>query len=152
MDSYDKFRPWTNIESCECDVVSSLLLVDLLTDNPIHCGSCRREVDPERISLTSDETEAIARWFSAHSSLYRLWLDSGEYENYAKERLLDPNGQINVAGRQIAHELSARIPTQMWFFFDTEDGEPTSCPVCGEALNKNVTWGVGQCKSCFIHI
>ena len=152
MDSYDKLRPWTDIESCECDTISSLLLVDSLTDNPIHCGSCGREVDPERISLTTDETESIARWFSASSALYRLWLDSGEYENYAKERLLDPNGQITVAGRQIAHVLSAKIPTQMWFFYDTEDGEPATCPGCGKTLDTNVNWGTGQCKTCYIHI
>jgi len=152
MNSYDKLRPWTDIESCECETVIALLLVDLLTDNPIHCDVCRREVDPERISLTTDETESIARWFSASSALYRLWLHSGEYENYAKERLLDPNGDINAEGRRIARELSAKIPTQMWYFHDTDDGEPTSCPVCCNTLDTDVKWGSGQCSACHIHI
>jgi hypothetical protein len=152
MNSYDKLRPWTDIESCECDAVSSLLLVDMLTDNPIHCGTCRREVDPERIALNANETDAIARWFSASSALYRLWLHSGEYEDYAKQRLLDPNGQINVSGRQIARELSSKIPAQMWYFHDTDDGEPTNCPVCLETLDTDVKWGIGQCTNCFIHI
>ena len=152
MNSYDKLRPWTDIESCECDAVSSLLLVDLLSDNPIHCGTCRREVDPERIALTTDETEAIARWYSASRALYWLWLDSGEYEDYAKQRLLDPNGQINVTGRKIARELSSKIPTQMWYFQDPDDGETTTCPVCCETLDADVKWGTGQCKNCFIHI
>jgi len=102
MDSYDKLRPWTQIESCECADVNGLLLVDLLTDNPIHCDNCRREVDPERINLTTDETESIDRWFSAASALYRLWLHSGEYEMYAKQRLLDPIGETNSDGRDIA--------------------------------------------------
>lgn len=114
--SYDKLRPFTEIEACECKTVSGLLLVDLLTNNPIHCAVCRREVDPERISLSSDETEAIASWFSASNALYRLWLHSGEYENYAKGRLLDPNGQINTTGIEIARSLSAKLPTQLWFF------------------------------------
>ncbi len=152
MNSYDKLRPWTDIESCECETISSLVLVDMLTDNPIHCGFCRCEVDPERIELTTDETESIADWFSASNALYRLWLHSGEYENYAKERLLDPNGQVNIEGRQIAREISARIPTQMWFFHDTDDGEPTKCPVCCNALDTNVKWGAGQCQTCHIHI
>ena len=150
--SYDKLLPMTEIESCQCETVSGLLLVDLLTDNPIHCAVCRRGVDPEQISLSSDEAEAIASWFSASSALYRLWLHSGEYENYAKERLLDPNGQINRVGREIARSLSAKIPTQMWYFHDTDDGEPSNCPVCSNPLDVSVKWGTGQCLGCFIHI
>ncbi len=152
MNSYDKLRPWTDIESCECETVSALLLVDLLTDNPIHCGVCRREVDPERIFLTTDETESIAGWFSASNALYRLWLHSGEYEHYAKDRLADPKGQVNVEGRRIALELSAKIPTQMWFFHDTDDSEPTTCPVCSNPLDTDVKWGTGQCRRCHIRI
>jgi hypothetical protein len=152
MNSYDKLRPGTDIESCECTDVKGLFLVDLLSDNPIHCDVCRREVDPERIGLTTDETEAIARWFSAASALYRLWLHSGEYEAYAKERLLDPRGEINVEGRNIAQALTVTIPTQLWFFHDTDDGEPTACPVCCNPLDTAVKWGTGQCEACRIHI
>jgi hypothetical protein len=152
MNSYDKLRPWTDIESCDCETVTSLVLVDLLTDNPLHCGVCRGEVDPERILLTAEETESIAHWFSASNALYRLWLHSGEYESYAKERLRDPNGQINREGREIARELSVKIPTQTWHFHDADDGEPTTCPVCRRALDIDVQWGTGQCKACHIRI
>jgi muconolactone delta-isomerase len=152
MNAYDKLRPWTAIERCECASLESLVLVDLLTDNPIHCGACRREIDPERLQLTTEETEAIARWLSAASALYRLWLDSGEYENYAKARLSDPNGQVNVDGLTIARALSSKWPTRIWFFHDTEDGEPTHCPVCGRPLDKGVTWGIGCCDRCCLRI
>jgi len=74
----------------------------------------RQEVDPERINVSVKETEAIAKWFSSASALYMLWLNSGEYEEYAKARLLNPNGQINKEGRKIAKDLSKRIPTQLW--------------------------------------
>lgn len=152
MNSYDKLRPWTEIEACECAEVRGLFLIDMLTDNPIHCAHCRREVDPERISLSMEETEAIARWFSTASALYRLWLHSGEYEKYAKARLLDPLGEINTEGRKIAQDLSRKIPTQIWFFHDTDDGEPIECPVCGKQLDFDVKWGTGQCENCYIHI
>jgi hypothetical protein len=138
MDAYQRLRPWTAIEACECSGVESLLLVDLLTDNPLHCGFCRKEVDPERLQLTIEETEGFAHWFSAASALYRLWLDSGEYEGYAKERLLDPKGQVNVKGLELAKVLSAKIPTKHWFFSDPDDGEPADCRVCGSKLNTNV--------------
>lgn len=152
MDAYQRLRPWTAIEACECSRVESLLLVDLLTDNPLHCGSCRREVDPERLRLSAKETDEIASWFSTESALYRLWLDSGEYEGYAKSRLLDPKGQVNVRGLEIATALSSKIPTKLWFFSDADDGEPSTCPICGAELDTNVKWGTGCCEPCKIQI
>ncbi|MFN0108653.1 MAG: hypothetical protein ACKVZH_07340 [Blastocatellia bacterium] len=151
-DAYQKLRPWTEIEHCECVSIESLLLVDLLTDNPIHCGQCRNEIDPERLSLAVEEAESLARWFSAAGALYRLWLDSGEYEQYAKARLLDPQGQINVDGRSIASKLSLKWPTRLWFFYDTDDGEPTTCPVCQNPLDEAVKWGTGFCQQCLIQL
>ena len=152
MDSYHKLRPLTEIESCECASVEGLFLVDILSDNPLHCDSCRQEVDPERLQLTIEETDSIANWFMAASALYRLWLHSGEYEDYAKARLLDPKGQTNRDGLEVARTLSLKIPTRLWFFSDVEDGEPTHCPVCCSPLNTDVKWGKGMCDSCRIQV
>lgn len=151
-EAYQRLRPQTDIESCACPSVDSLLLVDLLTDNPIHCGFCRKEVDPERLQLEVAEVHEIAHWFSAASALYRLWLDSGEYEQYAKARLIDPNGQINVVGREIARKLSEKCPTRLWFFSDSDDGDPTHCPICNRPLDEDVKWGTGCCQQCLIQI
>lgn len=152
MNAYDKLRPRTTIERCECASVQGLFLVDLLTDNPLHCDYCRKEVDPERLQLTVEETESVAQWFSAASALYRLWLHSGEYEEYAKARLLDPNGQVNREGLEVARMLSARNPTLLWFFHDTDDGEPTHCPFCHNLLDTEVRWGAGKCVSCCVQM
>ncbi len=152
MDAYNKLRPWTDIEACEFASVEGLLLVDLLTDNPVHCDSCRKEVDPERLQLTTEETEAIARWYSAAGALYRLWLDSGEYEEYAKACLLDPNGQVNRDGLEVVGSLSARMPTRLWYFRDTDDGEVMSCPVCEGELDTEVKRGMGKCLKCPIQL
>src|SRR5687767_12399352 len=145
MSTYAQLRPWTEIEACECVSVNGLFLVDLLSDNPLHCDFCRKEVDPERLKLTVEETESVAGWFAAANALYRLWLDSGEYEEYAKARLLDPNGQATRDGLQLARTLSAKVPTRLWLFYDTDDGEPTHCPLCGCALDTDVKWGAGRC-------
>ncbi len=152
MDVYDKLRPWTKIEACECASVNGLLLVDCLTDNPLHCDFCRKEVDPERLQLTEKETESVASWFSVARALYRLWLNSGEYESYAKACLLDPNGQVNRDGLKAARTLSAKIPTRLWFFSDTDNGEPTHCPICLNELDADVKWGTGTCNSCGIQL
>ena len=152
MDVYNKLRPWTELEACECASVEGLFLVDLLTDHPLHCDFCRKEVDTERLNLTVEETEAVARWFSVVSALYRLWLDSGEYEEYAKARLLDPNGQVNRDGLEVARALSARIPTRLWFFHDMDDGEPANCSVSRSELDTDVKWGTGRCPKFPIHL
>jgi hypothetical protein len=99
-----------------------------------------------------EETESVARWFSTASALYRLWLDSGEYEEYAKGRMLDAKSQVNRDGLAVAAMLSSRIPTRLWFFSDTDDGVPTECPFCGNPLNTDVKWGSGICASCRIQI
>lgn len=152
IESYKKLRPWTEIESCECATVKGLFLVDIFSDNPLHCDFCRKEVDPERIDLTAEETDEVASWFGQARALYALWLNSGEYEDYAKSRLLDPEGQVNRDGRSVAKLLSKKIPTRVWLFRDTDDGEPTNCPVCGEPLDLDVKWGIGKCETCRVQI
>jgi hypothetical protein len=104
------------------------------------------------LALTASEVETVARWFSVAQALYLLWLDSGEYETYAKSRLVDPRGQVNLDGIEVARMLSSRIETRLWIFHDTDDGKPTQCPICGEDLDTNVRWGSGRCPRCPIQI
>ena len=151
MNAYDKLRPYT-IEACECNSVSGLFLIDLFTNNPLHCEVCRKEVDPERLKLSTQETEAVAGWYAVASSLYRLWLDSGEYEDYAKSCLVDPNGQVTRDGLKLAEALSDILPTKLWLFSDSDDGTPTHCPICGSELDTNVRWGTGACSKCRVQM
>lgn len=126
-------------------------MVNLLTDNPLHCIRCRKELEPERLHLTEDEIREVAGWNTIANALYLLWLDSTDYEAYAKEKLLDPNGQINRRGIAAARQLSSKVPTWYWFFHDTEDGVPQICPVCHEPLDANVSWAEGRCIPCMIY-
>jgi hypothetical protein len=150
MDAYSKLRPYTEIERCECDAVSGLLLVHLLTDNPIHCATCKNEVDPERLGLVASEVDEIASCFSVYGALYALWLDSGDYEAFAKEKLLDPKGQVNRAGMAVAERMSRKWPTYYWWFHDSDDGDPDRCPSCGVTLDTDVRWGTGKCDRCHV--
>jgi hypothetical protein len=152
METSHNSQPPGKLDRCACAELKSLVLVDLFASNPIHCGSCRGEVDPERLHLTEEETQAIAGWFSVASALNRLWLDSRQYEEYAKTQLSDPKGQVNVEGLQIARALSSKWPTRLWYFHDSDDEEPTQCPVCGGPLDRRVTWGTGCCERCFVQI
>jgi len=146
---YAKLRPETEIEQCDCATISEIYLVYTLTRNPIHCAECRGPIDPERLQLSAKEVGSIAQCFSVYDALYDLWLDSGEYEAYAKEKLLDPLGQVNQAGLALAEALSDSYPTYYWWFHDAgADGEPTQCPACHGALDRSVRWAAGKCEAC----
>jgi hypothetical protein len=150
MDAYAKLRPSTDIERCECADVSGLLLVYLFAPNPIHCATCRKEIDPERLGLSASEVDEIASCFGVYRSLYTLWLDSREYEAYAKQKLIDPNGQVNQKGMAVAQRLSKKWPSYYWWFYDTDDGTPERCPSCSGPLDQSVRWGIGKCDRCYV--
>jgi hypothetical protein len=66
--------------------------------NPIHCLDWNLEVPPERLSLTADLAEEIASWDWEHGAIETLELASGEYEEWARLRLLDPASPTNAEG------------------------------------------------------
>lgn len=152
IDYYEKLRPFTEFESCECENITALVLVYLFTDNPINCFKCRKEIDPEKLKLTAKQVDSIHNCFSVYGSLYRLWIDSGEYEEWAKNKLQDQKSQVNIDGMLIVKELSEILPTYYWWFWDTDDGEPKNCPNCNASLNEDVHWGTGKCDKCKIII
>ena len=113
-----------------------MLLVSLLTPNPVHCLDCKAEIDPASIAINSHLSEAIANWRDIHDALYRLWLDSGQYEQWAKQQLLDPAGQINTRGLALRAKLHSIAPTHYWWFWDAEEPEPDLCPACSAPLGQ----------------
>lgn len=148
MNSYDRLRPFTEIKACQCEEITGLLLVYILTDNPIHCIKCKKEIDPERLKLSPKLVDKIAECFQVNRSLYQLWLDSGEYEIWAKQKLLAPTSQVNYQGMAIAKELSDQWPTYYWWFHDEEDDAATVCPNCEEKLDEEVIFEKRKCDQC----
>ncbi len=148
MNSYEKLRPQEHAELCDCKSIEGLLLVYTLGCNPIHCEACKGVVDPERIDLSQIQAESIFAWQRAFGSLYNLWLDSGEYESWAKAKMLDPNGQVNLLGVALAAELSRQLPTRYWWFHDEEESLPSACPSCGSTLSPSNQHGHLRCSQC----
>ncbi len=152
MDKYAKLRPCSDQETCECKEISGIFLLDILSENPLYCSDCRKEIEPARLDLDAELIDKIANWLSAFDALYKLWLDSGEYEVWAKEKLLDKKGQVNQDGMFLARKLSEKYPTSYWWFWDTDDGEPEFCPNCDCNLQDDFRWGTGNCRKCKIMI
>jgi hypothetical protein len=118
LDPYWKLRPappTPDEEICHCAPCKQLMLRDSLGDNPLYCVACNGEVAPERIGFDDRLAEDIARWRSVHGALFLLWLDSGEYETWAVERLRDPNGSVNVEGRNIVRRLNEYVRAYYWW-------------------------------------
>jgi len=66
-----------------------------------------------------------------------LWLDSDQYEDWARAQLQDPHGQVNIVGLAIVEELNRYHRTYYWWFQDnTADGftSISACPRCGGTL------------------
>jgi hypothetical protein len=131
------------------------MLRDALSANPIYCVVCNGEVFPERIGFDWRLAEDVARWRSVYRSLYSLWLDSGEYETWAAEKLSDPNGQVNVAGRRVVEALNQFIRAYCWWFENTDrdDYVPAiRCPICGKSLAEVEGREYRKCESCSLMV
>jgi hypothetical protein len=157
-DPYWKLRPSPSTpkdEICRCDPCGQLMLRDSLGHNPLYCVACNGEVAPERIRFGDRLAEDIACWRSVHRSLYLLWLDSSEYEIWAAGKLRDPNGSVNLNGRNIVQRLNEFIPSYYWWFNDTGVDDyvpPEHCPVCAADLVDLADRDFQKCDNCSILI
>jgi hypothetical protein len=112
-DPYWKLRPeWATPEDeiCQCVDQPPIVLQEHLSSLPLACLKCNGEVPPERLGFDAKLAERIAFWRNLHRALYTLWLDSGDYEDWGRAQLEDPEGQVNRSGIEIVKELNAPPP------------------------------------------
>ena len=150
MDSYERLRPYTDDSACDCTSIDRLLLADILTSNPVRCFKCKGYVDPKRIAMTEGQVEAVASWERVFGALYQLWLDSGEYEVWAKQQLLRSDGRVNVLGMAARASLAESFPTFYWWFHESDDPVPKSCPWCSGQVVAAERHGTIQCNKCWV--
>ena len=156
VDPYWQLRPaapTSDDEVCRCPAGTEVMLRDGLSDNPLFCVACNGEVPPERLGFDARFAEEIANWLSVYESLYRLWLDSGEYETWAAIRLSDPQSQVNRTGREIVARLNELGRAYYWWFVDTNDAtveKPILCPVCSIQLTEYEGRDLRVCAACRI--
>jgi hypothetical protein len=151
-DPYVRLRPYTATpgeERCGCRLVTTAYLAHVLTENPIHCASCRGVLAPERIGFDAPTAELIARWNTVYGAVYELWLDCGKYEVWAESQLLLPGSHVNETGLHARERLSRYIPCRyLWFW---QEKRPVQCPVCGLSLTD--TEGAHLvCTACAVYV
>ncbi len=136
-DKYRKLKPWPATspdERCSCSKVEHIYLAHKLVPNPFYCLICNGEIAPESLPLNETIIDAVASWNSVFGSLYALWLDSGEYEQWAEQQLLNPTGQVNEVGLSICHNMSNSIDVYYLWFYPSQENRPVNCPRCSVAL------------------
>jgi len=139
-DPYLKLRPLPPThedEICACTSVTPVLLQPHLSSNPLSCARCNLEVPPDRIGFDGALADELAYWRQFHDCFYFLWLDSGEFEVWAKTHLSDPSSVVNSLGLDLASRVSNFRRCYLWWFQDegADDWVPASkCPRCAEVL------------------
>jgi predicted nucleic acid-binding Zn ribbon protein len=139
-DRYFKLKPPEGTpadEVCHCLDAPPIKLMCAITYNPVYCMNCNSEVPPEELAMSEQLAQSIAQWRQVYDALDMLWLDSGDYEDWAKSQLLDVTGQVNILGRQCQTELNKIRRCYYTLFKDTGDSESETapnCPVCQQQL------------------
>jgi len=150
MSEYEKLRPWTQLDYCNCQSIERVLLVYKLHDNPLHCCECGGVIDPATLQLSEELVLDIARWHRAFGAIYDLWVDAGEYEAWAKQQLENKDGEINQKAIAIAKKLNEIIPTWYMWWQDPDEEEHLSCPNCDGPIDFDSPIGTGSCDACCI--
>ncbi len=155
-DPYWRLRPPPPTPSddiCSCSGSPPIMLQAHLSSNPISCITCNLEVPPERIGFSEPLCEWLAYWQQFHDCFFLLWLDSGEFESWAKAQLEDPESPVNKQGLELVSDLNSLRRAYYWLFQDTDvkDFQPLSrCPVCQGELSEQ--HGRNTCEQCSIVI
>jgi hypothetical protein len=142
VNPYERLRPPlppAPDELCTCPAGTPLKLMSTggLGFNPIHCLECNLEVSPERLGLDRDLADAIADWLRTYGAIDALELQSGDYEQWARTELLNPDSSPNQEGLELVRRLNELVRTYFWVWQPQSDEywqPPASCPVCGGVL------------------
>ena len=149
-DIYSALGPidYTSEDMCCCSSVGSIVLQDSFTQNPLYCGNCFGEVPPESIPLDEGLVRPIAHWRDIYRGLYVLWIDSGDYADWASDRLSDVTGQVHLLGRGIADKITGSgHPCYYRWFVPDATASQVACPICGNSL---VAWPGRADRACHL--
>lgn len=141
VDPWWKLRPAPPTpadELCACEGAPPIMLRSNLGPNPLACAACNLEVKPERVAVSAVIAESLAAWRSFHDCFYLLWLDSGEYEGWARDLLSQPTSPVNLRGLALRAEIDKTRRTYYWWFQGRGlDSAPfgCNCPICDQGLD-----------------
>lgn len=137
-------------ETCSCSAQPPFHLRYAFSEFPLYCTDCNGQISPSTLQLSEDLAAEIVSWRTVYAALFGLWLDSSDYETFARTALLDPVGDVNRRGLKLAARLSEQHPTYYWWFRDDSDSPAEQCPVCCGPMADHSTRHFRFCDSCRI--
>lgn len=154
--------PWSRLtadpptpahERCGCPGRPAWKLMVTLGPNPLHCVECNGEISPDRLGLPRELADAVASFRDVWGSLLRLWLDSGEYEAWARAELLSPTSAANRSALELVGRISAIHPCDFQWFEDEswdDRASPPRCPRCGRPPSARTSgaFASARCEPC----
>ena len=160
MDKYIKLRPYlptSDTEICKCIGRPPIVLEPHLTSNPIVCADCNLEVELNQLNFEVELIEEIANWRDFYFCFYYLWLDSAEFEEWAKQQLSIADSPVNKRALILKDKINVNgNECFYWWFIDSSSTDYKSfdkCPKCGgELTNRNNKFNTDTniCKNCGI--
>ncbi len=123
--------------------------------NPIHCINCNLEISPESINLNQKLIDEIANWAGLYGAIDQLWIDSSEYEAWAKRELTNIKSRINKLGLSVNRSMNKIRKSYYWYFQDESDENFIAferCPKCNRKLMdyNNGIFKQKICERCLI--
>lgn len=136
---------------CQCTMDAPVLLNGSLPISPLNCMRCKRPVPLVVPNVPDELTDAFSKWGRIYSSLFTLWRDSVEYRGWAKQKLLDETGSINLEGLMLAQQYNLFRSTFYWMFRDISDKDymqPQHCPFCSASMMPLLDNDFKVCHAC----
>ncbi len=137
--------------TCQCSDETPVILNGSQQESPLNCMRCKKPVSLIESTSNDELAEAISKWGQLYRSLFTLWQGSIEYKQWAKEKLLDEIGSINLDGLKLAQQYNEKRKTYYWLFQDYSDKdyvEPEHCPFCGAAMEPIMENKFKVCSDC----
>lgn len=153
-DIYFKLKPIppTPVDGiCSCKASFPFVLCYAFGDNPIRCSECNLEVLPENLPFEASLIDEIASWNRFYSCFFNLWLDSGEFEEWARQQLSDPQSTANQRAYSLCLQISEIRECYFWWFQDIGADNfkfLETCPKCNSQLTEKFDRLV--CEQCSI--
>ena len=135
-DIYSKLKPappTPEKEICSCQSQFPFVLCYSISANPIRCLACNLEVRPENLPFETQLIDEIASWNGFYRCFFDLWLDSGEFESWARQQLLNPQSPANQRAHQLCLQISELRKCYFWWFQDKNSDDLNlfaTCPRC----------------------
>ena len=145
-------QPTPADELCDCPGEPVVKLLSALSSNPFRCVRCNREARLQRLAYGEELYERVHQWNQVYCSVYYLWIDSGDYEQWALQQLEDIASYVNRLALELLETLNAHHRTYFEFFqrVHDEDWTPTTiCPRCTSPLTASSA-NSQACERCSI--